>query len=97
MQFGDEENKTGLRSKELLSVCHALRNYPELELSGLMTIPPLYGTPKEWFLQLASLAKVGKEEGFNLHELSMGMSADLEDAILCGATIIRVGSAIFCT
>ncbi len=97
IKFGNEENKTGLRGEDLFSFCHALREYPELELAGLMTIPPLYGEPKEWFTALADLAAAGRSEGFGLTELSMGMSGDLEEAIECGATIIRVGSAIFCT
>ena len=97
IKFGNEENKTGLLSEDLFSFCDAINDFPNLELAGLMTIPPLYGTPTEWFQQLAQLAEKGRKEGFNLHELSMGMSGDLEEAIICGATIIRVGSAIFCT
>jgi pyridoxal phosphate enzyme (YggS family) len=61
-----------------------------LKVSGLMTVPPAGQDPAPPFRQLAALAKAE-----DLHELSMGMSGDFEEAIGCGATIIRIGTAIF--
>jgi uncharacterized pyridoxal phosphate-containing UPF0001 family protein len=55
-----------------------------------MCIPPLITDPTNYFLQLKKLAEIN-----NLQELSMGMSNDFEKAIKCGATFVRVGSAIF--
>jgi pyridoxal phosphate enzyme (YggS family) len=60
-----------------------------LKVTGLMTVPPAQD-PAPCFRRLAALAKAE-----NLPELSMGMSGDYEEAITCGATIIRVGTAIF--
>ena len=74
---------------------HAL---PGVSLRGLMTMPPFSLQPEEaapWFAGLAALAVEGRAEGLPLTELSMGMSADLEVAIAHGATMVRVGTAIF--
>ena len=60
-----------------------------------MNIAPLYGTPEQWFTEMAKLAAQGRQNGFPLDTLSMGMSGDMEIAIACGATIIRVGSLIY--
>ena len=95
-KFGDEETKTGLPADRVLALCRQIMQIDHLDLCGLMTIPPLSGVPKEWFQQLADLAATGRSEGLPLRELSMGMTSDLEEAIACGSTIIRVGTAIFC-
>jgi uncharacterized pyridoxal phosphate-containing UPF0001 family protein len=62
---------------------------------GLMTLPPQRGTPAEWFAALAALRARLASEGIPLDTLSMGMSADFEDAIAAGATLVRIGTAIF--
>ena len=95
-KFGTEDSKTGLPAENVLALCREIIHIDHVKLCGLMTIPPLIGEPKKWFQQLADLAKSGRSEGLPLHELSMGMTSDLEDAIECGSTIIRVGTAIFC-
>jgi pyridoxal phosphate enzyme (YggS family) len=61
-----------------------------LNVIGLMCIPPVEGDPTQYFLKLAEFAKIN-----NLSELSMGMSNDYECAIKNGATFIRIGSKIF--
>jgi hypothetical protein len=61
-----------------------------LVVRGLMTVPPAAGDPRRWFAALRELAA-----RLGLAELSMGMSGDLEAAIAEGATIVRVGRAIF--
>jgi PLP dependent protein len=96
VKMGDEESKTGISKEYSLDFCRKIHNdFPDLELCGLMMIPPLYGEPSDWFKGLYNLAMQGKEQGLPLHELSMGMSGDLEQAIAEGSTMIRVGTALF--
>jgi pyridoxal phosphate enzyme (YggS family) len=88
-----EATKGGFAPGELGRVLEALAALPHLRVRGLMTIPPPVADPeaaRPWFRTLAGLAK---EHG--LAELSMGMSADFEVAIEEGATMVRVGTAIF--
>ncbi len=89
VNLGGEATKAGLLETELAPFLDAVRALPALELRGLMAIPPR-GDTRPHFARLASLAK---EHG--LDGLSMGMSADFEDAIEEGATVVRVGTAIF--
>ena len=63
-----------------------------------MCIPPATENPQDaapYFEELAALAATGRAQGLPLHKLSMGMSHDFEVAIGYGATIVRVGTAIF--
>ncbi|MDJ1015448.1 MAG: YggS family pyridoxal phosphate-dependent enzyme [Paracoccaceae bacterium] len=86
---GDESQKAGVSLDEadgLIALCRELG----LPLKGLMCIPPVDEPPS---LHFALLAKIAARSG--LEGLSMGMSADFEEAIAQGATHVRVGSAIF--
>lgn len=86
---GEEQQKAGISPDELpafLEECRAL----ELEIEGLMCIPPLADEPAMHF---AFLKKLGARHG--LKKLSMGMSQDYEKAAALGATHVRVGTAIF--
>ncbi len=85
-----EASKSGCAVEDLPALVEAARAAPRLRLRGLMTVPPFEGDPRPWFRALRSLA-----EAHGLPDLSMGMSADLEAAIAEGATIVRVGTAIF--
>lgn len=85
-----EASKSGCAVEELAALVEAARGAPNVRLRGLMTIPPAQGDPRPHFRALRALA-----EAQGLPELSMGMSADLEAAIEEGATIVRVGTAIF--
>jgi PLP dependent protein len=89
VNLGGEETKAGVRPDELAALVDGIRALPELELRGLMAIPPP-GDTRPRFAALRSLA-----ERHGLSGLSMGMSDDFESAIEEGATIVRVGSAIF--
>jgi pyridoxal phosphate enzyme (YggS family) len=93
VKLSEEENKSGARPEDLPSLLDAAASCPHLNLSGLMTMPP-WSTDAEqsrpYFQQLARLARQ-----FALPKLSMGMSGDFEVAIEEGATIIRVGTALF--
>ena len=91
-----ELQKSGVEPKELGEILEAVRAQPSLRVRGLMTVPPAtdLADARRAFEALADLrdAHGGREA---LPDLSMGMSGDLEIAIACGATMVRVGTAIF--
>jgi pyridoxal phosphate enzyme (YggS family) len=93
VNVGGEGQKSGCTIGELPALIERVRALPALELRGLMTIPPLEASPEANRPLFAKLRALRGEHG--LRELSMGMSADLEVAIEEGATIVRVGTAIF--
>lgn len=86
-----EASKAGVAPSELDALVNTIAELPKLELDGFMVIPPpdLEQTTYA-FMELAALAKRHK-----LRTLSMGMSGDLEVAIACGSTQVRVGTGIF--
>jgi len=93
VKLSEEETKSGVRPEDLPSLIEVVRSYPQLHLTGLMTMPPWsvdaeFSRP--YFRRLRALA-----ESYGLAQLSMGMSHDLEVAIEEGATHIRVGTALF--
>jgi pyridoxal phosphate enzyme (YggS family) len=94
-----EEQKDGCRPTELEGILEGIALAPALRLGGLMTVPPQTEDPaaaRPFFDELVRLReRHGGPE--RLPELSMGMTHDLEHAIAAGATIVRVGSAIFGT
>ncbi len=95
VNVGGEPQKHGASAVELAEVLDSVEAQPALQLRGLMTMPPndLEGARRA-FEAVVSLRKLhgGRTR---LPELSMGMSDDLEIAIACGATMVRVGTAIF--
>lgn len=99
---GEEATKHGSTDEDLPRLAGAVRQLPHLRLCGLMTIPP-WGTDPEvvrpWFRRLRELRgelASGEAAGLDhFRHLSMGMSHDLEVAVEEGATIIRVGTALF--
>jgi pyridoxal phosphate enzyme (YggS family) len=90
-----EPQKHGAAPGELAEVMAAVQAEPGLSLRGLMTMPPLgdLAAARRTFETLRSLRSL--HGAASLPELSMGMSADLEIAIACGATMVRVGTAVF--
>lgn len=90
VNIGEEEQKGGIAPQEVKNFVQFVREKCGLNLVGLMCIPPANETPSTYF---ALLTKMAREN--NLEKISMGMSADFEDAIALGATHIRVGTAIF--
>ena len=90
VNVGDESQKSGCSMDALPALLDALRAEMALRIDGLMCIPPAKDDPRPNFAMLRELAA-----RYQLTELSMGMSADYEAAIAEGATIVRVGSAIF--
>ncbi len=87
---GEELQKAGVLPKEAGALLRLCREELELDIAGLMCLPP---QDEEAAVHFAFLAKLGRELG--LKHLSMGMSADFEKAIAFGATYVRVGSEIF--
>jgi len=93
-----ESSKSGVAPEDLPTLARYVRTLPRLKLRGLMAIPEPTGDPvkqRQSFVRLRQLLEQLNAEGFQLDTLSMGMSDDLEAAIAEGATIVRVGSAIF--
>ncbi len=91
-----EAQKSGVPPQDLEEVLGAVEAEPRLRLRGLMTMPPFgdLAVAKQVFESLVSIRNLHGGAA-RLPELSMGMSADLEVAIAAGATIVRVGTAIF--
>ena len=93
-----EINKSGVAPGDLAALAHAIRRLPGLSLRGLMSIPQASTVFQEQSAQhrtLRMLLERLNADGLALDTLSMGMTGDLEAAILEGATIVRVGTAIF--
>ena len=93
-----EASKSGCQPEEALSLCQAVAALPQLRLRGLMAIPEPtedVAEQRRAFKQLKDLAARISAAGLPLDTLSMGMSHDLESAIAEGATLVRVGTAIF--
>lgn len=93
INIGKEPSKSGISPENALSFLAALQTYSKVQVSGLMCIPPFHENPeasRPYFQQMRALLSSAK-----LSELSMGMSHDFDIAIEEGATIVRVGSAIF--
>jgi pyridoxal phosphate enzyme (YggS family) len=93
-----EVSKSGCAMEEAPALCRAVAALPNLTLRGLMAIPePAQDTASavRRFNQLRDLRDRLNADGMALDTLSMGMSDDLEAAIMAGATIVRVGTAIF--
>lgn len=86
---GGEESKAGVSPAEVPALVEEVRALPELDLRGLMAIPPP-GDTRPHFVRLRDLAS-----SLGLTGLSMGMSDDYEAAIEAGSTIVRVGTALF--
>lgn len=100
VNIGEEEAKSGFLPKDLPAGAEAALECPHIKVLGLMAIPPANVDrvencryfEKVWTLFVDISAKLYHN---SLQQLSMGMSADYEDAIRAGATMVRVGSAIF--
>jgi pyridoxal phosphate enzyme (YggS family) len=98
VNISGEASKSGVRPDELLDLARAVSTLPNLRLRGLMAIPEPQDDPelqREPFARLRELAQSLVKAGIFVDTLSMGLSADMRAAILEGASIVRVGSAIF--
>ncbi len=101
VHMGDEESKSGFTESEVLEISEKMENYPHCKLCGLMTIPPVSKNKGEncrFFEKIRRLSvdiMAKKQHNITMGILSMGMTDDFEDAIACGSTMIRIGTAIF--
>jgi pyridoxal phosphate enzyme (YggS family) len=98
VKFSDEATKHGALEKDIMKLTGAVSKLPNLKLEGLMTIPPFFDDPelaRPYFRRLREIKEEAAAKGFSLPELSMGMSNDFEVAIEEGATMVRIGAAIF--
>ena len=96
-----EETKDGVRNEDAISLVREISTLENLSIQGLMTMPPWFDDPEDarsYFVSLRELRDSIIEENIpniEMSELSMGMSGDYEVAVEEGATIVRVGRAIF--
>lgn len=101
VNIGLETSKSGADPRELPELLAAAARYPHIRVRGLMAIPPAAAAPGEnhrYFCQMRQHfvdIRGKKYDNVEMAELSMGMSADYEDAVRCGATIVRLGTALF--
>ena len=93
-----EDTKSGIESGNIRELAQQVANLPKLKLRGLMALPAAchdFDQQRANFASLRQSLEILKQIDLNLDTLSMGMSNDLEAAIAEGATLVRVGSAIF--
>lgn len=102
VNVGGEAQKAGVAPEEAGQLCRELQQFPHLRLQGLMTMPPFFEDPEESRVYFRRLRLLGDElaaQGLlgrhGMVQLSMGMSGDFEVAIEEGATLVRVGTALF--
>ena len=101
VNIGLEESKSGFKAHEIPGVIEQIIDFPNVFVRGFMAIPPISqnsGDNRKFFqemLQLSVDISAKKYDNVSVDCLSMGMSDDFEDAIRCGSTMIRIGTAIF--
>lgn len=98
VNIAGELTKGGVEPRELPELAAAVARLPRLKLRGLMCIPPDEEDParqRQWFAAMRGQLESLNASGAGLDTLSMGMSGDFEAAILEGATIVRIGTALF--
>ena len=101
VNIGDEESKSGFGKEEVLEVVEKIGDFPNIRVCGLMAIPPVCQNSTDnhkFFQEMCNLAvdiKAKNSDNVSVKIMSMGMSDDFADAIACGSTMIRVGTAIF--
>ena len=101
VNIGGEENKTGCSREELTRMLEKAGEFDTIRVVGLMTVPPICQNSADsvkFFQEMYNLSvdiKAKKYDNVWVDILSMGMSGDYREAIACGSTMIRVGTAIF--
>ncbi len=101
VNIGQEASKSGFREEEVLPLVEKAGEFPNVCIKGLMAIPPISqnnGENLKYFQKMFHLSvdiKKKIEDNVKVDCLSMGMSDDFADAVMCGSTMIRVGTAIF--
>ncbi len=101
VNVGGEESKSGLEPEAVLPLLEKIGEYPNVRVKGLMAIPPISqknGDNVKFFQKMCNISVdiiAKKYDNVMVDCMSMGMSDDYVDAISCGSTMIRVGTAIF--
>ncbi len=101
VNVGGEESKSGFTPEETPLIAAEMDAFPHCRLRGLMAIPPVSknsGDNRRFFEEIQRIAVdiiAKKQHNIRMDILSMGMTDDFEDAIACGSTMVRVGTAIF--
>ena len=101
VNIGNEDSKSGFYADEIFEICEKMSDYPNICMVGLMAIPPICqnsGEKRKFFQEMFNLSvdiTAKKYDNVLVEILSMGMSGDFREAIACGSTMIRVGTAIF--
>jgi pyridoxal phosphate enzyme (YggS family) len=90
VNIGNEPQKAGLNISDLKNFYEKCTQELNLNIIGLMCLPPQYGLAKNYFNEMVELKKT-----INVEDLSMGMSEDYLEAVACGTTYLRIGSKIF--
>ena len=96
-----EATKSGVAEKDTISLIRDISKLENLSVKGLMTMPPFFNQPEKvrpYFKALAQLKDQIRKESIKhieMKELSMGMTGDFEVAVEEGATLVRIGTAIF--
>jgi pyridoxal phosphate enzyme (YggS family) len=98
LHVGGEASKGGIEAADIAPLAAAVRELPRIRLRGLMCMPPAeesIAAQRQWFRETHQVFDYLNERGLGLDTLSMGTSSDFESAIAEGATMIRIGTAIF--
>ena len=101
INIGEEESKSGFTAESVFDTLEKMAQYPNVFVKGLMAIPPIRqkdGDNRKFFQKMYALSvdiTAKKYDNVVVDIMSMGMSDDYVDAISCGSTMIRVGTAIF--
>ena len=98
VNLGGEESKSGMAEDGVRPLLEAAADLRHLRVEGLMALPPSFPGPEQvrpYFRRLRILRDKLQDEGFPLAELSMGMTHDFEVAVEEGASLVRIGTAIF--
>lgn len=101
VNIGGEESKSGFRAGQIPFILEKLPEFSNIRVRGLMAIPPVLQIPRgndKFFQEMYNLSvdiTAKKVDNVSVGFLSMGMSDDFGDAIRCGSTMIRIGTAIF--
>ncbi len=101
VNIGEEASKSGFQAEDILAMVGRMSEFPNVCMKGLMAIPPIQqkeGENLKFFQKMFHLSvditnKI--DDNVKVDCLSMGMSGDFRDAVMCGSTMIRVGTAIF--
>ena len=101
INIGQEESKAGFTEEEIMEITQNMEAFPHCHLRGLMAIPPVSKNKGENCRFFEKIRRISvdimakSKHNITMGILSMGMTDDFEDAIACGSTMIRVGTAIF--